>query len=95
MADISAYIGFAVRSGKVVYGIDNIVKCTKRIYAIFVCPTAAKNLSDKAKLFSERHDIPLATTETPLEDIVHKQNCKAIALLDHNLAKAARNAIGR
>ncbi len=95
MADISAYLGFAVRSGKIVYGIDNIIKCSKRMYALVVCGTASENLADKARLFSQRRHIPMIVTETALEDILHKRNCKAIALLDYNLAKAAQEANGR
>ncbi len=95
MADASVYLGFAVRSGKIVYGIDNIERCRKRIYALVLCRTASGNLADKAKRFAERRGLPLVVTEEPLEDIIYKSNCKIIALLDGNLAKAVTEVIGR
>ncbi len=95
MADVSAYLGFAVRSGKIIYGIDNIERTGKRVYALVLCHTASENLSDKAKLFAERHSVPLVVTEIPLEDLIFKRNCKAVALLDPNMAKAVVKADGR
>lgn len=95
MADASVYLGFAVKAMKVVYGIDNIEKCRKRIYALVLCPTAAVNLSEKLKKFAEKRRLPLIVTKEPLEDMIYKRNCKALALLDENLAKAVTEAIGR
>ena len=95
MADASAYLGFAVRAGKTVYGIDNIERCKKRIYALVLCPTASENLADKTKRFAERRHLPVVVTKAPLEAMIFKRNCKALALLDEHLAKAVTEAIGR
>ena len=95
MADASVYLGFAVRSGKIVLGIDNIERCRKRIYALVLCPTASDNLADKVSSFASKRELPLGVTESPLEDMIHKSNCKALALLDENLAKAVMETIGR
>ena len=95
MADIGSYIGFAVRSGKIIYGIDNIEASRKRKYALVLCITASGNLVKNAVRYAEINDIPLVTTMHPLEDIVYKHNCKIIALLDRNLAKAVIETAGR
>ena len=84
-----------MRSGKIVYGIDNIKRHTGRMYALVICPTASENLRDSAARVAERKGIPLVTSDGPLEEIVFKTNCKLVALTDANMAKAVRENAGR
>lgn len=95
MGKIESYLGFAVRSGKILYGIDNIAVGRKRKYALVLCCTASENLAQKAKTVAERDGIPLITTETPLEIMVNKTNCKLVALTDAHMAKAVTETAGR
>ncbi len=88
MGNIGSYLGFAVRSGKIIYGIDNIKKSRKRKYALVLCPTASDNLSEYAAEYSEKYGVPLVKSDRPLEDVIYKRNCKLVALLDANMAKA-------
>ena len=91
MGNIASYLGFAVKSGKIVYGLDNIEKSRKRKYLLVLCVTASENLSDSAEKYAAKNGIPLLRTEIPLEDIIYKRNYKLIALLDPNMAKAVKD----
>ncbi len=95
MSSIKSYIGFAVKSGKILYGIDNIIQSRKRKYVMVICKTASENLADKARKYSEKNGIPLIMAELPLEEMVHKTNCKLIAISDANLASAVIGTNGR
>ena len=95
MGKTDSYIGFAVRSGRIVFGIDNVERYRKRMYALVICPTASDNLRESARRFAERKAIPLVTVDRPLEDIVFKSNCKLEALTDANMAKAVIENAGR
>lgn len=88
MAKIENYLGFAVKSGKIIYGLDNIERSRKCKYVLVLCPTASKNLSEYAEKYAEKFDIPIIKTDKPLEEIIFKRNCKLVALLDPNMAKA-------
>lgn len=91
MGNIGSYLGFAVKSGKIIYGLDNIYKSKRRKYALVLCPSASENLARNAAEYAEKHGLPLLRTDRPLEEIIFKRNCKLIALLDANMAKAAAN----
>lgn len=95
MGKIESYIGFAVKSNKIIYGIDNIEKAKKKVYLLVLSFTASENLREQAQRFSERKNVPIVETVVPLEDIVFKSNCKIIALTDENMAKAVRENNGR
>lgn len=95
MGNIASYLGFAVKSGKIVYGIDNVTASKKRAYALVICPTASENLRESAERYAERGNVPLVTSARPLEDLVFKSNCKLVALLDANMAQAVIETAGR
>lgn len=84
---IESYLGFAIKSGKIIYGIDSILASKKKKYALILSKTATENLRKKAVLHSERFNIPLVEVDS-LEELIYKQNCKLVAVLDPNLAKA-------
>lgn len=90
---IESYLGFAVKSGKIIYGIDNLKRSNKKKHLIILSRTAADNLSKKARLYSERYGVPLAEVDS-LETLLKKENCKLAALLDENMAKAILKCLG-
>lgn len=84
---ISSYIGFAIRKGSVVYGIDNITAVRKRQYLIIAC-SSSENTLKKTRAYCEKHNHPLMITTMPLNQLVHKDNCMVIAITDKQLAAA-------
>ena len=93
MGRIESYLGFAVRSGKIVYGMDNIETSRRRLYALG--PDASVNLAERAERYAARRNVPLIKAEKPLEELIRKPNCKLVALLDANMAKAVISSVGR
>ena len=95
MGKIESYIGFAIKSRKVVFGIDNIKIARKRMYLIVLCPTASENLKREAEYFSGTKEIPLIMTDVPLDELTFKNNCKIAAIMNKSLAKAVTDNIRR
>ncbi len=95
MGDIRSYLGFAVRSGNILYGIDSIQASNKKKYAMVICRSASENLVGKATAYANKNNIPLIYSEEPLEFNVNRFNCKLIAITDVNLAKAVIGTNGR
>jgi len=83
---INSLIGFAVKSGKIIYGLDKIVESFKTKLIIY-CASVSDNSFEKI------HDLGQTKIKTvksikPLCDIVYKQNCKVIAITDSQFASA-------
>lgn len=85
---IDTYIGFAIRSGKVVFGADSIGALKKGAHLIVLCASAAKNTTKLAYKFKDKFSCPLVICKNGLANVVFRDNCKIIAIKDENLAKA-------
>ncbi len=84
---LQSYLGFSIRAGKLVTGV-NAIECTrKRIYALVMCSSAAKNTRKDAEKLRDRLQVPLCIADN-LAELVKKENCKLCALLDRSLAGA-------
>lgn len=82
------FIGFAVRSGKFRTGM-NSVQTLKKAFLMIVCKSASENSLKEAKKTAAKFGCPLLKTESKLlEDAVHKENVKVMAITDRALAKA-------
>ena len=95
MGNTESYLGFAVRSGKIIYGIDNIELNRKRKYVIVLGNDASENLHEKASRYSEKFNVPMVCLNESLSEMINKPNCKIVALLDANMAKAVIQSVGR
>jgi ribosomal protein L7Ae-like RNA K-turn-binding protein len=84
MDKISSYIGFAVKSGSVIIGGDNIEKAKKPPRVILVCESASDRLKKKMQSLGDAEIIAVEN----LEELSHIGGCKALAVTDQNLAKA-------
>ncbi len=85
---IESLLGFAVKAGKVIYGIDGIESSKARVYLVFMCKTVSQNTADKLKALAERKQIPVLLCEKPLEDAVSRKNCKVLGVCDRQMAQA-------
>ena len=84
---LQSYLGVSIRAGKLVTGV-NAIGCTrKRIYALVMCSSAAKNTRKDAEKLRDRLQVPLCIADN-LAELVKKENCKLCALLDRSLAGA-------
>ncbi len=82
------FIGFAVKTGRCRIGL-NAVETLKRAEVVIVCKTTAENSKAKAKKLAEKFSCPfLVTVNKTLEEMVHKENAKVMAIYDKKLTKA-------
>lgn len=86
---ISAYIGFAVKSGGAVFGADALERFKGKIYLVIFSSDLAENSVKKAVALAKKFSVPvLEGKENSVEEAVHKTNCKLVAIKDKNLSEA-------
>ena len=90
---VSAYLGFCLRAGKIIFGVDDIETHKKKIYLLLVDGGLAENSLKRLKKANERFSSPLLTVEEGLlGSLLHRPAVKAAAIKDSNLAKAILQA---
>lgn len=87
---IISYIGFAIRARKVKLGVNAALTAKPHsIKLIVLCHTASENTVKDAIGIAKKHHAKIVLSKaSKVEDIVCKNNCKLIAVLDVGLAKA-------
>ena len=87
---VTTYLGFAQKSGAIVYGIDNLRDYRKKMYLIIVCKTANDKYTQVAnKIKSLNANCTILTTNgVTLASLLNKDNCKIIGIKNHSLAQA-------
>jgi len=82
---VRAYIGFAVKSGKIKYGIDNIAAAKKIPDLIMLYSGAAQRTVNNTNLYAQKVSCPIILLdEPPLEG----RDCKVLGVYEPELAKA-------
>ena len=89
---IKTYIGFSIRSGQVLYGLDNIMVYKKKIPLVVVSNTISDNSLDKIKNVCEKKNLVMLQLSDSLENITKRNNCKVLGILNEELAKAIKNS---
>ena len=88
-AKIVTYLGFAIRSGKAVFGVDDIETLKKRAYLIVADESLGESSKKSVQKSKERFVCPLLYTSAGvLGEYLHKPAVKAVAIRDENLALA-------
>ena len=91
---ISTYLGFAIKSGKVVFGYDNLITTKKNIKLVLICSSLNDKMCSKVTVFCQKKNISIYRFETDqLSDMVHRDNCKVIGIVDESLSKAIKNEL--
>lgn len=91
---IKSYVGFAVKSGNIIFGADNVIRPRKKMYIVLITDSINQTSFKKVTAFAEREKIPLITVNDEIMDTcVKKNNCKCIAITDKNLAKAIKDSL--
>lgn len=84
---IATLLHFAIKAGKLVYGVDNISAFHKKLHLIIICPTLSSNSENEIKNVCVKRNIPLLKPQDTLDKILIKPNCKAAALTDRQMAE--------
>lgn len=91
MTKIESYLGFAIRSGNVIFGYDKLFDCKKTPKLVLVCSTQNEKVSNKVLNFCTDNNIECIKLDNLiLSDLIKRENCKVIGVLDENLANAIR-----
>lgn len=85
------FLGFCVKSRKIALGVNAIQLLNKGVYLIVVCYTATENGKKAAVKLKNKFNCPLIVCKSGLENILHKQGVKTVAIKDKNLADAIIN----
>ena len=83
------YIGFAIKKGSAVFGVDAIGRYRKKVYLLLYTETLSQNslkaLQDSATKFGCK------LLKIPDFDQLKSRNCKALAICDKQLSDAICN----
>ena len=90
---IETYLGFCIRSRKIIFGAETIEKQKKGVYLLIIDGGIGKNSLKPMVKAQETLGCPLYITETgALAEWVHRPAVKAVAITDKNLATAMLNS---
>lgn len=88
---IKSYVGFAIKARKALFGLDNITISKKRLFIILLDKSLSPNSAKKLKRYAEDKNVPFV--EYCIDNILPDRNCKAIGIIDQNLATAIFNEL--
>ncbi len=89
---IKSYIGFAIKSGQIIYGLDNIEVYRKKIHLILVSNTISDNSLEKIQKLANQRNLDILCLDDSIENITKRKNCKILAITNFELAKAIKNS---
>ena len=80
------YIGFAIKKGSAVFGVDAIVRYRKKVYLLLYTESLSPNSLKAMESAAEK--IGCKLMQIPDYQLLKMRNCKAIAICDKQLADA-------
>ena len=93
MNKISSYLGFCIRAGKIVFGVDRI-ETLKKAYLLLADEELKENSFQIMLKASEKFSVRLIVTEEKLlGELLHRPQVKAVAITDEQLALAIIKAM--
>lgn len=91
---VESYLGFCLRAGKVVFGVDGIEKQKKGVFLLIVDKSVGESSFKKMQKAREKLSCPLILAEEEkLGAMLYKPAVKAVAIKDKNLAEAIVKAL--
>lgn len=88
-SNIKSYIGFALKSGQIIFGIDNLKKSKLNSYIIIYSGDLSENgKKDLSKYLEKKNIKAISFEDIDLSQLVNRNNCKIVGILDQNLANA-------
>lgn len=86
---IKSYLGFSVKSGNVIFGSDKLFESKKKPKLVIVCSLQNEKVTNKVlKLCKENNITCIKLIDITLADLICRDNCKVVGVLDDNLAQA-------
>lgn len=85
---IKTYVGFAIKKGDVVLGLDNIKKSKKAPKLVIIASDASEKTKKETKFCCQKINAVLIECGKSVEELVEKPGVKVFAMSDNNLIKA-------
>ena len=86
---ISTYLGFCIRSGKIVFGVDNAEKEKRDVYLLLVDENLGRSSFNTIKRVQEKFACPTYIVAAgELGKLLYRETVKAVTIKDKNLASA-------
>lgn len=90
ISKVKTYIGFSIKSGKIVWGYDNITAKPKNLKLVLVCSLVAEKHITKLMARMENFNIEVLQLKTniTLDQVTDRENIKFVGFTDRNLSLA-------
>lgn len=86
---VESYLGFCMRAGKIVFGVDGIEQQKRGVFLLIFDEAIGENSFKAVQKSMIKHGCPLIQAEREtLGTLLHKPSVKAVAIKDKNLALA-------
>ena len=87
---LKSYLGFSIKSGKAIFGLDSLCEYTKVVRLVIVCSTVSDNSLKKVSELCEykKWKMVQLNDDLVLGTLISRENCKIIGLTDKNLSSA-------
>ena len=91
---INSYIGFSVKSGKAIFGLEMLKRAKIKPFLILIDENLGSNSLKQTKLYSERNNVKIITLpNNHLNNYLKRNNVKVLSLLDESLCNAIMNIV--
>ena len=91
---VKAYLGFAIKSNKVIFGYDKLYDCKKIPNLVIICSTLNEKNTNKIIDFCKNHGVKyIKLINIVLGELLSRNNCKVIAICDENFSTVICNEL--
>lgn len=91
---IKSYLGFAIRSGEIIFGYDKLMDSRKIPGLVIVCSTQNDKVACKVHRYCDERNITfIQLKDMVLGDLIGRDNCKVVGIVNRNLAQALENEL--
>ena len=84
---LTTYIGFAIKTGSAVLGLDGIKKAEGIKVIIYSAEASGNTIKEIRYYAAKKKAVLLRIEDADLSEITKKNNCKAVAVTDYSLAQ--------
>ena len=94
ISKIKSYVGFAIKSREITYGVDDIVK-TKKSKLVLASKDLGESSLSKLEKFGDSKNVEVILFDSAdFAEVVQNENIKAVSIENKNLAEAIKKNLG-
>ena len=86
-----AYLGFANKSGSIIYGVDNIEAKASKVKIVIYDDRLSDNSLNKLNNVVKRYNILVYNSNHSIDELLGKNNCKAVGITSNDFARAIKD----